>query len=90
MLRIMRRFSLTAAGLALFSTAAFAASDIPTRFQGQFPADGVRRNITGTFTGKRLTLNFKRAAGKRALRRKTNEASPGQARLCPLDRLFAP
>ena len=77
-------------GVALFSAAALAQANIPTRYEGRFPADGVKRNITGTFTGNRLTVKSARAARERALRRKANEASPGQARICPLDRLFAP
>jgi hypothetical protein len=79
-----------AAGLALLSTAAFAASDIPARYSGQFPGVAAKRNITGTFTGKRLTLKFARVAGKRALRRKAKAASPGGTWICPLDKLFAP
>jgi hypothetical protein len=84
----MRRLLLTAAGMALLSAAAGAAENVPTRYAGPFPSDGLRTNITGTFTGKSLTLRFKRAAGRRALRTTGNEPPPRQERTCPLDGLL--
>lgn len=48
----------------LGATAVIAASDIPTRYSGSFPSDGVRSRITGTFTGKTLTLRFVVAGNK--------------------------
>src|SRR5262245_30647322 len=54
----MRRSLLLAAGAAVFSAVALAQANIPTRYSGSFPSDGVRRNITGTFTGTRLSLRF--------------------------------
>jgi hypothetical protein len=55
----MRRPLILAAGAALISVAALAAAaDIPTRYSGSFPSDGIRRSITGTFTGTRLSLRF--------------------------------
>jgi len=86
----MPRCLLAAAAVALFSAAAFAAGDIPARYSGQFPSEAVRRDVTGTFAGKRLVVRFTRVAGKRALPKKANAASPGQDWMCPLDRLFAP
>jgi hypothetical protein len=84
----MRRLLLTAAGMALLSAAACAAENIPARYSGKFPSDGIRTNITGTHTAKRLTVRFKRAAGRRALRRTGNEPLPSQVRICPVDRLL--
>jgi hypothetical protein len=90
---LLRTIALTAsliaaATLALLATAAFAAGNIPTRYKGRFPADGVKTNITGTFTGKRLTLKSTRR--ERASRTKASESSPGQTWICPLGRLLAP
>jgi|SRR5262245_8503136 len=56
--KTMRRPLMLAGGAAVISVAALAAADIPTRYSGSFPSDGVRRNITGTFTGTRLSLRF--------------------------------
>jgi len=84
----MRRFLLTAAGMALLSAAACAAENIPVRYSGKFPSDDIRTNITGTYTAKSLTVRFKRAAGRRALRRPGNEPPPTQEPLCPLDGLL--
>ena len=51
--------ALMAASAALVSaTAVLAATDIPTRYSGSFPSDGVRLRISGTFTGKSLSLRF--------------------------------
>jgi len=52
----MRRPFLLAAGAAVFSVAALAATDIPTRYAGSFPSVGRASNITGTFTGSTLVL----------------------------------
>jgi hypothetical protein len=62
----MRRPLLLTAGLAVLSVAALAQAHIPTRYAGSFPSDGIRKNITGTFTGKRLTLKFE--VGRNILR----------------------
>jgi hypothetical protein len=86
----MRRLLLTAAGMALMSAATCAAENIPARYSGKFPSDGIRTNVTGTYTGKSLTVRFKRAAGRAALRRTGNEPLPGQERICPLDGLSRP
>jgi hypothetical protein len=86
----MRRLLLTAAGVTLLSAAALAASDIPERYAGAFPTVGPRTSITGTFTGKSLTLQFKRATAKRALRRTGSEPSPNREWICPLESLFRP
>src|SRR5262245_2843414 len=52
------RTALVLTGMAIFAAAALAQANIPTRYSGSFPSDGVRRNITGTFTGTRLSLRF--------------------------------
>lgn len=65
----MRTFTLLVVGGALFSISALAVGDIPTRYSGSFPSDGVRTNITGTFTGKALTVRFVRVVDNRTLRR---------------------
>jgi hypothetical protein len=39
-------------------------SDIPTRYSGSFPSDGNLGSITGTYTGKGLTLETKPAERK--------------------------
>jgi hypothetical protein len=85
----MPRWLLAAAGVALFSAAAFAAGEIPARYSGNFPSQAAMRNITGTYTGKSLTLKS-RAARKHASPRKADAASPGREWICPLDRVFAP
>jgi hypothetical protein len=86
----MRRLLLTTAGAVLLSPAALSQAVIPERYSGAFPTDGLRKNITGTFTGKRLTLGFTRAAGKRALRRKAGVTPPSQMWTCPFQKLVAP
>jgi hypothetical protein len=58
--------AVTVAAAALLSAAAFAQANIPTRYSGKFPSDGLRKDITGTFTGKGLTLRFRRPGAKRA------------------------
>jgi hypothetical protein len=35
-----------------------AATDIPTRYSGAFPVDGLASNARGTFTGNSLTLRY--------------------------------
>lgn len=45
-------------GILACSALALAATDIPTRYSGAFPSDGERTRITGTFTGKSLSLKF--------------------------------
>jgi hypothetical protein len=54
----MRKPLLSALGLVAFSLAALAVGDIPTRYSGSFPSDGVRQEIVGTFTGKALRFAF--------------------------------
>lgn len=53
--------------LASFSIPAvvLGATDIPTRYSGSFPTTGLASNVTGTFTGKSLTIRytFKTAGG---------------------------
>lgn len=71
----MRRPLLLTACVGLYSAAALADANIPTKYEGRFPA--VRRNITGTFAGKSLTLRYGRVAGKRAARRSGNYSCPG-------------
>ncbi len=44
--------------LAAVSTVAIAATDIPTRYSGSFPSIGRATSITGTFTGKALSLKY--------------------------------
>jgi hypothetical protein len=47
------------AGCMLIVTVALAAGDIPTRYSGSFPSSYAKvSNITGTFTGKGLVLNY--------------------------------
>ena len=87
---MLRAIASTAAGVALFSAAALAQANIPSKYSGRFPSDGVRTNIAGTYSGKRLSLRFTRAAGQRASRRATGKTSPGQRWICPLGGLFAP
>lgn len=54
------RIALTTVGTwMLLGAAVFAQAHIPTRYSGAFPSDGVRMNITGTFTGKALTLRWR-------------------------------
>lgn len=65
----MRKSMLAIAGTALLSVAAFAVGDIPTRYSGSFPSDGIRTNITGTYTGKTLSLRFARVVNNRTLSR---------------------
>jgi hypothetical protein len=65
----MRKFMLAICGAALLSVAALAVGDIPTRYSGSFPSDGIRTNITGTYTGKTLTLRFVRVVNNRTLNR---------------------
>lgn len=79
----MRRTLLLACGAVLFSVVALAQAHIPTKYAGSFPSDGVRKNITGTFTGKRLTLKFE--VGRNILRNgkySCTAISPTQTR-CP-------
>ena len=64
----MRKPMLTVAVVATLAVAALAA-DIPTRYSGSFPSDGKRTNITGTFTGKALTLRYTRVVDNRLVRR---------------------
>jgi hypothetical protein len=54
---MQRRLGLMIAA-GLIPAAAVAATDIPTRYSGSFPATGLSRNVTGTFTGKSLTLRY--------------------------------
>ncbi len=65
----MRKSLLSIAVVATLSVAAFAIGDIPTRYSGSFPSDGLRKNISGTFTGKSLTLNFTSVPRAGSLRR---------------------
>jgi hypothetical protein len=58
----------SAVGSVLFATAALAVGDIPTRYSGAFPSFGSNMSITGTFTGKALTLKYTHSAGGRQLR----------------------
>ena len=54
----MGKVFMTMFGALFCATAALAVTDIPTRYSGSFPSDGVRMRITGTFTGKTLSLRF--------------------------------
>lgn len=54
----MRKALIVAGGIVLSSIAVLAAAHIPTRYSGSFPSDGERTRITGTFTGKTLSLKF--------------------------------
>lgn len=72
----MRRPLLLTAAMTLFSAAALAQAVIPERYSGSFPSDGVRSQITGTFTGKRLSLRFRRGAGKRVARQTGGDFCP--------------
>jgi hypothetical protein len=80
----MRRPLLFAVGAALFSAVALAQAHIPARYSGVFPSDGVRKNITGTFTGKALSLRFVVFAKGREIQRtgtySCTTASPTQTR----------
>lgn len=78
----MRRPLLMTAGIVLFAAAALAAADIPTRYAGSFPSDGVRKNITGTFTGTRLTLKWEVPRGARTGSFSCTKISSTQTR-CP-------
>jgi hypothetical protein len=86
----MRSTLLTAAGFTLLSAGALADANIPTRYEGRFPTDGLRRNITGTFTGKRLVVRSTLVAGKRALRKKAAVTPRSQVWTCPFEKLVAP
>jgi hypothetical protein len=65
----MHKYLLSATVVATFTVAALAVGDIPTRYSGSFPSDGQRTNISGTFTGKALTLNFTSTPKSGSLRR---------------------
>jgi hypothetical protein len=65
----MRKSLLSVAVVATFSVAALAIGDIPTRYSGSFPSDGLRTNIVGTFTGKALNIQFTRVQKNRPFRR---------------------
>ncbi len=65
----MRRSLLAVAAFAGLSVAALAVGDVPTRYSGSFPSDGIRRNITGTFTGTRLSLRFVVQKGGQTIQR---------------------
>lgn len=54
----MRRTAILMTIGMLAATAAVAVGDIPTRYSGSFPSDGLRTNIKGTFTGKALNLTW--------------------------------
>lgn len=54
----MRVFLSSVALAATLSVAAYAVGDIPTRYSGSFPSDGLRTNIKGTFSGKALNLTW--------------------------------
>jgi threonine synthase len=60
----MRKALILAIGVSC-TAVAFAASHIPTRYAGSFPPVGNLSNITGTYTGKRLTLNATFVSGTR-------------------------
>jgi hypothetical protein len=83
---MMRRSLLLAAIAALCSAVALAQAHIPARYSGVFPSDGVRKNITGTFTGKALSLRFVVFAKGREIQRtgrySCTTTSPTQTR-CP-------
>jgi hypothetical protein len=55
---MLRRMALVAGGVLTATLALAAVGDIPTRYSGSFPSDGLRTNISGTFTGKSLRLSF--------------------------------
>jgi hypothetical protein len=61
----MRGLLLTAVGATLLPAAALAQANIPRRYSGSFPSDGVRKATAGTPTGKHLTLLFRRTDSKR-------------------------
>ena len=65
----MRKSLLSVAVVATLSVAALAVGDIPTRYSGSFPSDGLRTNIVGTFTGKTLKVEFTRVQRNRPFRR---------------------
>jgi hypothetical protein len=52
----MRKALISVAGVSCAAVAFAAAADIPTRYSGSFPSVGSLSNITGTYTGNRLTL----------------------------------
>lgn len=55
------------AALLVLPCVALAAGDIPTRYSGSFPSVGRAVNITGTFTGRALSLNYTVLRENRAL-----------------------
>jgi len=61
----MRRAGAVTAGVGLFGAMALAAADIPTRYSGSFPSAGRITSITGTFTGRALTLKYTAIRGTR-------------------------
>ena len=65
----MHKYLLSAAVVTMLTVAALAVGDIPTRYSGSFPSDGLRKNISGTYTGKALTLNFTSVPKAGSLRR---------------------
>lgn len=52
----MRKALILAAGLSCVAAAIAAVADIPNRYSGSFPSVGNISNITGTYTGSKLTL----------------------------------
>ena len=65
---MLRATTVTAVGF-LGAAVALAVGDIPTRYSGSFPSDGLRTNISGTFTGKSLTLKWSVVAKGTPVRR---------------------
>jgi len=65
----MRKSLLSVVAVVGLSVAAVAVGHIPTRYSGSFPSDGIRKDITGTFTGKTLSLRFTRTNNKGTFRR---------------------
>lgn len=57
-MQTLGRMFIWVAGAVLCAAVAAAAAHIPTRYSGSFPSDGERTRITGTFTGKTLSLRF--------------------------------
>jgi hypothetical protein len=66
----MLRVTVATAGASLLATLALAVGDIPTRYSGSFPSDGLRTQISGTFTGKTLSVSFTRVQKNREFRRR--------------------
>lgn len=78
----MRSPALAFAAAVLFPTALLAAVDIPTRYSGAFPSTANIQRISGTFTGKSLTLKGTAQRGRQVAGRYTCSQLSATQTLC--------